>query len=141
MPGKLSNFMKNFDKIKDYLLTSPYVQFAQTFVPAVFAGYNLYNNLNKLDDPNATSKDKAVNIAKAILAPTSLIPGLEGTVASTLAKGAVDAASYVTDVMEGKKDAPPKPADVNMRTNQIGSMPNQIINSVPFRKFYGNFGF
>jgi hypothetical protein len=31
-------------------------------------GYSIFTNLNKLDDPNASQKNKAVDIAKAVTA-------------------------------------------------------------------------
>jgi hypothetical protein len=76
--------------------------------------------LNKIDDPYNTPKDIAVDVAKAAVAPISLIPGV-GTALNMGANAVIDAASYMTDVVEGKKDPPPKPADVNARSNPIGT--------------------
>jgi hypothetical protein len=36
---------------------------------------------------------------------------------------------------------PPKPADINNRTNPIGSGINNFINSTPVRNFVSNFGY
>jgi hypothetical protein len=65
----------------------------------------LLTNLNKLDDPNATQKDKAVDISKAVTAAvTGFIPN-PIIIANTI----IDTASYLTDFQEGRKDTQPKP--------------------------------
>jgi hypothetical protein len=137
MPGQWSNFMKNFAK---YIISSPETEAALRIVPGITVGYDIFNNLNKLDDPNNTPKDIAVDIAKAIVAPTALIPGVAGTVVNKAANAVIDTASYITDFVEGKKDAPPKPADVNNRSNPAGAGLNNVINSSPFRTFFSRFG-
>jgi hypothetical protein len=129
--------MKNFAK---YIISSPEVEAVQKFVPGVSVGYDIFKNLNKLDNPNNTPKDIAVDIAKAAVAPISLIPGV-GTAINTAANAVIETASYVTDFVEGKKDAPPKPADVNNRSSPIGAGLNNVINSSPFRVFFSRFGF
>jgi hypothetical protein len=96
----------------------------------------VYVNLNKLDDPKATQKDKAVDIAKSVAAIAGLIPNPVIGPASNLV---VDTASYLTDLQEGRRDAPPKPADINSRTNPIGDGVNKIINSTLVRNFVSNF--
>jgi hypothetical protein len=53
----------------------------------------------------------------------------------------VDTSSYLTDLQEGRRDAPPKPADINSRTNPIGDGLNKIINSTLVRNFVSNFGY
>jgi hypothetical protein len=50
--------------------------------------------------------------------------------------GVANEPAYIQDVTEGKKDAPPMPADINSRTNPIGTIPNKIINSRPFINFF-----
>jgi hypothetical protein len=136
MPGILSNFMKNFGKAITNL--TPYIPIAKKLVGAFDVGCNIFNNLNKLDDPNGSSRDKTTDVIKAALAPTSLIPGI-GTVINTVGNAVVDSAGYIQDVLEGKKDAPRIPADINARLNPIGTIPNKIFNSVPFRNFFSKF--
>jgi hypothetical protein len=58
-----------------------------------------------------------------------------------VANGVVEAASYLTDLQEGRPDAPPKPANINSRINPIGDGVNKIINSTPVRQFISNFGY
>jgi hypothetical protein len=137
MPGQWSNFMKNFAK---YIISSPEVEAVQKIVPGFGVGYDIFNNLNKIDDPNNSPKDIAVDIAKAVVAPISLIPGV-GSAINTAANAVIDTASFVTDFVEGKKDALPKPADVNNRSNPIGAGLNNVINSSPFRAFFSRWGF
>jgi hypothetical protein len=98
---------------------------------------NVFTNLNKLNDPNATQKDKAVDIAKATAAIACLI---QNPIIGPAANVVIDTASYLTDLQEGRKDAPPKPADINNRTNPIGTRVNNFINSTPLRYFVSNFG-
>jgi hypothetical protein len=57
------------------------------------------------------------------------------------ANSVVYTASYLTDLQEGRKDPPPKPADINNRTNPIGTGVNNFINSTPVRNFVSNFGY
>jgi hypothetical protein len=92
--------------------------------------------MNKLDDPNLTDTEKGKAIFEVITAPLAAVSGV-GTVVS----GVADAAEYVSDVIEGKKDAPPKPADVNSKNNPGGNIPNNVVNSTPFKQFFSNFGF
>jgi hypothetical protein len=137
MAGQWSNFIKNFGKAI-YANMSPYIPVAKKLVGAVGVGYDIFNNLNKLDDPNRSTRDKTENVIKAALAPTSLIPGI-GTIINNVGNAVVDSAGYIQDVMEGKKDPPPMPADINMRSNPIGTLGNRIFNSTPFKNFFGNF--
>jgi hypothetical protein len=94
---------------------------------------NVNVSLNKLDDPKATQKDKAIDIAKSVATINGLIPN---PVIGLAANIVVDTASYLTDLQEGRRDAPPKPADINSRTNPIGEGVNNFINSSNFG--YGN---
>jgi hypothetical protein len=135
MPSQLSNYLKNFNKIIDYV--NPYVFTVGNLLSSLNAARNVFTNLNKLDDPNTTQKDKAVNISKSFTAVTSLIPN---PIIAPIATGVVETASYLTDFQEGRKDAPSKPADVNNRTNPVGSGVNNFINSTPVRNFVSNFG-
>jgi hypothetical protein len=118
--------MKNFGKALSYITESPIVEAGKRIIPGITAGYDVFKNLSKFDDPNATDRDKVVAGVKAGLAPIGLIPGV-GTAINTVGNTIVDTANYLTDVVEGKKDAPPKPADVNMRTNPIGTGASQIV--------------
>jgi hypothetical protein len=134
MLGQLSNYMKNFSKIIDYV--NRYISTVSNLLGSLNVARNVFTNLNKLDDPNATQKDEAVDIAKAVAAITSLIPN---PIRGPIANGVVETVSYLTDFQEGRKDA--KPADINNRTNPIGTSVNNFINSTPVRNFVNNFGF
>jgi hypothetical protein len=131
MPGQWSNFMKNFGKVFEYIIDSPVFEAGKRLVPGVSVGYDVFSNLNKLDDPNNSPKDIAVDVAKTAVAPLSFIPGV-GTALNLGANAVIDAANYMTDVVEGKKDPPPKPADVNARSNPIGTGVSNAVN------FFGN---
>jgi hypothetical protein len=133
MPGQLSNYLKNFNKVIDYV--SPYVSAVGDLLSSLNTPRNVFINLNKLDDPNATQKDKAVDVAKSVAAIAGLVPNPVIGPAANL----VDTASYLTDLQEGRRDAPPKPADINSRTSPIGDGVNKIINSTPLRNFVSNF--
>jgi hypothetical protein len=129
--------MKNFGKAI-YSNMTPFIPVAKKLVGAAGVGYNIFNNLNKLDDPNRSIRDKTEDVIKAALAPTTLIPGI-GSIINTVGNGVVDSAGYIQDVLEGRKDPPPMPADINSRLNPIGMIGNKIFNSTPFRNFFGNF--
>jgi hypothetical protein len=99
----------------------------------------VFTNLNKLDDPNATQKDKAVDIAKATAAIAGLIPN---PIICPAANVVIDTANYLTDFSEGRRNAQPKPTDINNKTNpMIGSGVYEVINSTPVRNFVNNFGY
>jgi hypothetical protein len=98
-------------------------------------GGDIFWNMNKLDDPNLSDTEKGKAIFNVITTPLAAVPGL-GTVVS----GVGDAAEYVSDVIEGKKDAPRKPADINSKNNPGGNIPNAVINSTPFKQYFNNFG-
>jgi hypothetical protein len=53
----------------------------------------------------------------------------------------IDTASYFTDLQEGRKNAPPKPADINSRINSIGDGVNKVINSAPVKIFFSHYGY
>jgi hypothetical protein len=114
MPGQIANYTRNFSKIVDYV--RPYINVLNKVLGSIGTAYSIFTNLNKLHDPNATQKDKAVDIAKAAPALTSLIPN---PIIAPIATRVVEAASYLTDLQEGRKDAPPKPENVNTRTNPM----------------------
>jgi hypothetical protein len=103
-------------------------------------GGDVFWNMNKLDDPNLTYTQKGKAIFEVITAPLAAVSGV-GTVVSTVVSGVADAAEYVSDVIEGKKDAPLKPADINSKNNPCGNIPNAVINSTPFKQYFNNFGF
>jgi hypothetical protein len=134
MPGQLSNYLKNFNKVIDY--GSPYVSTVGNLLSSLNTARNVYVNLNKLDEPKATQKDKVVDIAKTVAAIAGLI---QNPVIGPVVNLVVDTASYLTDLQEGRRDAPPKPADINSRTNPIGDGVNKVINSTPVRQFISNF--
>jgi hypothetical protein len=58
--------MKNFNKIIDYI--NPYVSTVGKLLTSLGTAASIFTNLNKLDDPKTTQKDKAVDIAKAVTA-------------------------------------------------------------------------
>jgi hypothetical protein len=134
MSGQWSNFRKNFEKA--FNLADPYINVAKRLGQAAMVGGNVFWNMNKLDDPNLTDTEKGKAIFNVITAPLAAVPGL-GTVVS----GVGDAAEYVSDVITGKKDAPPKPADINSKNNPGGNIPNAVINSTPFKQYFNNFGY
>jgi hypothetical protein len=137
MPGQWSNFQKNFGKAWPFI--SPLITFAEygadlidlTPFSGVFPGVSVYNNMSTFDDPKATTRDKVVAGMKAALTPTEFIPVI-GPAINTVGNAVIDAANYMTDVVEGKKDPPPKPADVNARSNPIGTGVSNAVN------FFGN---
>jgi hypothetical protein len=62
--------------------------------------YSVFTNLNKLDYPNVTQKDKAVDTAKAVTtAVTGFIPN---PVIGPVANVVIDTANYLTDLQEAK---------------------------------------
>jgi hypothetical protein len=75
--------------------------------------------LNKLDDPNRSVRNKTQDVIKATFALTVLIPGF-GTVINNVDNAVMDSAEYIQDVMEGRKDHPLMPADINTSLNPIG---------------------
>jgi hypothetical protein len=116
--------LKNFNKVIDYV--NPYVFTVGKLLGSLGTAYSVFTNLNKLDDPNATQKNKANqnSYSRSYWFYTK-------SCHSPVANAAIDTASYLTDLQEGKRDAPPKPADINSRTNPIGDGVNKIINSTP----------
>jgi hypothetical protein len=129
--------LKNFNKVIDYV--NPYVSTVGKLLGSLGTACSVFTNLNKLDDPKATQKDKAVNISKAVTAAvTGFIPN---PVIGPVANAVIDSASYLTDFQEGRKDAPPKPEDINTRTNPIRTGVNNFINSAPVRNFVSNYGY
>jgi hypothetical protein len=107
--------LKNFNKAINYV--SPRISVVSNLLSSLNTERSVYVNLNKLDDPKATKKDKTVDIVKAAAAISGLIPN---PIIGPVASGVVEAASYLTDLQEGRRDAPPKPADINNRTNPLG---------------------
>jgi hypothetical protein len=99
MPGQLSNYLKNFNKVIDHI--SPYISTVGNLLSSLNTARNVFINLNKLDDPKARQKDKAV--------VAGIIPN---PVIGPAANLVVETASYLTDLQEGRRDAPPKPADI-----------------------------
>jgi hypothetical protein len=93
--------MKNFGKTI-YTNISPYIPVAKKLVGEVGVGYNIFDNLNKLDDPNRSTRDKTQDIIRAALAPTAFVPGI-GTIINNVGNAVVDSAEYIQDVIEEKK--------------------------------------
>jgi hypothetical protein len=56
MPGQLSNYLKNFNKIIGYI--NPYISTVGKLLGNLGTAYSIFTNLNKLDDQNATQKIK-----------------------------------------------------------------------------------
>jgi hypothetical protein len=153
MPGQFSNFMKNFGKAMFSNVVLPLYDTASsiseyvdpTTMSSVLAplgglgtGFNIYWNLNKLDDPGASVRDKTQDVIKAAIAPTSLIP-VVGPVVNALGNLVVDGAGYIQDVIEGKKDPPAKGEDIHGK-DPVANMGSTIFNSTPFKNFFTNFG-
>jgi hypothetical protein len=95
MPEHLSNYLKNFNKVIDYV--SPYVSTVGNLISSLNTSRNVFINLNKLDDPKATQKDKTVDIAKSVAAIAGLILNFVIGPAANLVVGT---ASYLTDLQE-----------------------------------------
>jgi hypothetical protein len=94
-------------------------------------GGEVFWNLKKLEDPKINASEKVNAIFNAVTAPLSLVP-VVGPIVDIV--GA--AAPYITDVMEGGKDPPPVPGDVNSRTNPIGGIANKVMRSTGFNWFF-----
>jgi hypothetical protein len=89
----------------------------------------VFNDLNKIDYED-NLKDKIVDGIKGGLDIVGLVPGV-GTVVEKVGDAVVDTASYLTDIATGKKDAPPKGADIN--SNIIGDLPHNVLSSTPIQ--------
>jgi hypothetical protein len=118
MPGQFSNFTKAFGKFFD--TAKSYAEVAWEYIKpikealgGISVGYDVFKNLNNLDDPNRSDRDKAVDISKAVVAPLGLIPGPVGFVADKFGDAIIDGTAYIQDVMEGKRDPPPMGADIH----------------------------
>jgi hypothetical protein len=144
MPGQWSNFFKNFGKaiiskgMNIYNDFRPYIDVGGKIVGAAAAGYGIFKNLNNLDDPNRSTRDKTFDVIKAGLDAVGMIPGI-GTAVDVIGNKVVDAATYVQDVMEGRKDPPPKGEDIHGK-DPVSNMGSTIFNSTPFKNFFTNFG-
>jgi hypothetical protein len=80
---------------------NPYISTIGKLLGSIGTAYSVFTNLNKLDDPNATQKDKAVDIAKAVTAAvTGFIPN---PVVCPIPNAVIDTASYFADLQEGRK--------------------------------------
>jgi hypothetical protein len=77
---------------------------AGDMVAPVMAGWSIYSNLNKLDDPNRSKFDKGLDIAKAAVAPLGIIPVLNLLPAAV--DGVIDSASFLSDVANRKIELP-----------------------------------
>jgi hypothetical protein len=119
MPGQLSNFMKNFGKL---LASEPFIETAKILNNGLLIGGDVFWNLNKLDDPKISDSQKASAIFNASVAPLSVVP-----VVGPITKVVSQLAPYVTDVIEGRRDAPVVGADVNSKINPIGNVSKKIV--------------
>jgi hypothetical protein len=52
MTEQLSNYMKNFNKVIDYL--NSYISTVGELLGSLGTAYSVFTNLNKSDNPNAT---------------------------------------------------------------------------------------
>jgi hypothetical protein len=136
MFGQLSNYLKNFNKVINYV--NPHVGIVSNLLSSLNTARNVFTNLNNLNDPNTTQKNKTIDTAKVAAAIVGLVPN---PIIGADTAGVVETASCLTDLQEGRRDASPKPADINSRTNPIGDGVNKIINSTRVRQFVSNFGF
>jgi hypothetical protein len=132
MPGQLSNFMKNFGKLI-YTEAKPFFKVGKILNDGLSIGGEVFWNLNKLDDPKINDAEKASAIFNTVTAPLSLVP-----VVGTMTEIVGVAAPYITDVIEGRKDAPPVGADINSKINTIGNVANKVIKSSLFNNFFRN---
>jgi hypothetical protein len=132
MPGQLSNFMKNFGKLI-YRETQPFFKVGKILNDGLSIGGEVFWNLNKLDDPKINDAEKASAIFNTVKTPLSLIP-VEGTMAEI----AGTVAPYITDVIEGRKDAPPVGYDIHSKINPIGNVANKVTKSPLFNNFFRN---
>jgi hypothetical protein len=142
MVGQLHKYLKIFEKFRGFIenpAIREVVDIASKIKTTGTTAYDLFNYGNQLDDPNASTKDKIVSGLHMVTAPLSLVPGIGSTV-GLVANNVIDAASYITDVMEGRKDPPPLPADIHNRDNPIGTIANKVMTSTPFKQYFGNFG-
>jgi hypothetical protein len=93
----------------------------------------VFRNLNKLDDPKINDVEKASAIFNTVTAPLSLVP-----VVGSMTEIVGVAAPYITDVIDGRKDAPPVGADIHSKINPIGNVANKVIKSSLFNNFFRN---
>jgi hypothetical protein len=77
---------------------------AGNMLAPVIAGWNIYSNLSKSDDPNRSKFDKGLDIAKAAVAPLGVIPGLNLVPAAV--NTAIDATNFLSDVANRKIELP-----------------------------------
>jgi hypothetical protein len=140
MVGQIHNFLKKFEKFRGFI-ENPAIREAVDIASKIkttgTTAYDLFKYGNQLDEPGLSTKDKIVAGLHMATAPLALVPGI-GSTASLIANNVIDGASYITDVLEGRKDAPPLPADIH--NNPISALPNKIVNSSIFKDFFGNFG-
>jgi hypothetical protein len=132
MPGQLSNFMKNFGKLI-YTEAQPFFKAGKILKDGLSIGGEVFWNLNKLDDPKINNAEKASAIFNTVTAPLSLVP-----VVGTMTEIPGAAAPYITDVIEGRKDAPPVGADIHSKINPIKNVANKVIKSPLFNNFFRN---
>jgi hypothetical protein len=77
--------------------------------------------------------EKASSIFNTVTAPLSLVP-VVGPIVDLVGV----TAPYITDVIEGRKDAPPVGADIHSKINPIGGVANKVIKSPIFNRFFRN---
>jgi hypothetical protein len=142
MPGQLSNLLKNFDRAKGFFTTLMNNDYVKALVPIIGGGltaYDLIERGNKIDH-ETNPKDIAADAAHmAVDILTLPLPPVVGAVAGKIADSVIDSASYLTDVYYGRKDPPPKAADIHGR-NGPGNIANTVTTSKPFNNYIQNFG-
>jgi hypothetical protein len=142
MPGQISNFLRSFEKIKGFLGNVFHNDYVQGLLPLAGAGMtalSLIDRGNRLDN-ETNVKDKVVDGLHMAADIASLPVPFPASIPVSLATtGVIDGASYITDVLAGKKDPPPMAADVNGR-NGVGNIPNKVVTSQPFQQYFSNFG-
>jgi hypothetical protein len=124
--------MKSFNLVKDIIAEPVW----QSLTGAVGVGYNAYN-FGRQFDYNSTARDKAeaglklgLSVATAPLGP--VIGGAISMIPET--------ASYITDVIEGKRNGPPALEPGNEKNNQVGNIGHEVVNSNAFKTFFEKFG-
>jgi hypothetical protein len=132
MPGQLSNFMKNFGKLI-YTEAQPFFKVGKILKDGLTMAGEVFWNLNKLDDPKINDAEKASAIFNTVTAPLSLVP-----VVGPMTEIAGAAVPYITDVIEGRKDAPPVGTDIHSKINPIGNVANKVIKSNIFNNYFRN---
>jgi hypothetical protein len=133
MVGEFSNFMKSFGKAFDYIKDSSLLDAGKLLYNPILAEVKVFYDLNKIDYED-NLKDKIADGIKGGLDIVGMVPGV-GTAIETVGDAVADTASYLTDIATGKKDAPPKGANIN--SNIIGDLPHNVLSSTSIQIVFG----